>query len=110
MINRDDVYNIFDSDTRIVLIEKAPFLIKHVPVSLLSNKSLYFMVRRINKLELEKRANSLVKNSKNIYMNTYRIVDYGLKDYPENEEYQIGAFVLRKDFEILGTYTQLKNL
>lgn len=123
-----NIENSFDTQTRIVLIEKAPFLVKTTSVfferighilkinkenkfNIPINKDAYFLVRPINKNEWNKSEQSLLityaflpsafPKDFTIKEKTYIIIDYGASVSLKNSPSQIGCWIVDSDFEVI---------
>lgn len=100
----DIIQIVFDSNQRIVLVEKAPFLVHETLI-----RGRYYMVRRITEVEWQRinevHIENKIKNSKN---ELYRVIDFGLKGFPTNNEYDIGCIIYNKHCELIKSFSQLK--
>ena len=111
MVNYDETYEVFDFDTRIVLVEKAPFLVKNkLVMHNLTGEYEYCMIRKINKFEWENilslHLNSEILTNKN---KLYVVTDYGVKNCPTNSKSSIGVLICEGWFELINpkSFTQL---
>lgn len=108
LINR-----LFDSETRVVLFEKAPFMIQVKTISsglYLAgfNPGSYMMVRPLTRYEWQKvmEGNENFSNyNKHKY---YIIVDFGLKDFPTNNLNDIGCWIDKKNCILIDSIGPLK--
>ncbi len=114
---RDRIIKFFDCKTRQVLIEKAPVLVRKVNSSFNLSKSCnvgsYFMVRPLSKFEWERVDCDDVMHS---YFSQfefgkkefYKIIDFGLEDFPLNNISNIGLWLSKDDILFLDFYSPVK--
>jgi hypothetical protein len=115
---RDRIIKFFDCKTRQVLIEKAPFLVKKIKSSfpLISSCELdsYFMVRPLYKFEWEKVAINdgfwydYFSQFEFGQKEFYKIIDFGLEDFPLNNISNIGLWLSKDDILFLDFYSPVK--
>lgn len=104
LINR-----LFDSETRVVLFEKAPFMIQvKTTLGVFLTPGSYMMVRPLTRYEWQKvmEGNENFSNyNKHKY---YIIVDFGLKDFPTNNLNDIGCWIHKENCILIDSIGPLK--